>query len=197
MATTVRLPRQPPSGPGLEQVPLLRRGAWQPLSKTDWGAWAKSIHVPRGTPVQFRATSTSGATDHSGVQAWLGGATSTATPAPADPDPATPNLSPGVARSVSLGAGGEAFAQVYVKPGVSRLKVEMTGPACGLFGCSFDAALSTRHAAKPTDATHDCRPYLSGNKESCTHAGPQAGWWYVRVESQKGSGTVQVKATVS
>ncbi|HUR67657.1 MAG TPA: hypothetical protein VM370_00295 [Candidatus Thermoplasmatota archaeon] len=41
-------------------------GSWQILAKQSWGGWAKSLHVLSGQKVEFRATSTSGATDVSG-----------------------------------------------------------------------------------------------------------------------------------
>jgi subtilisin family serine protease len=45
-------------------------GAWTALPKTDWGSWAKSLHVVPGTTVVFRATSTTGATQTSPSYAW-------------------------------------------------------------------------------------------------------------------------------
>ncbi|HET6398598.1 MAG TPA: VCBS repeat-containing protein [Candidatus Thermoplasmatota archaeon] len=45
-------------------------GTWQVLPKQDWGAYAKSFHVPSGSKVDFRATSASGATDLSGGYVW-------------------------------------------------------------------------------------------------------------------------------
>ncbi|MCA1811830.1 MAG: PKD domain-containing protein [Halobacteriales archaeon] len=40
----------------------LNGGAWTVLPKTDWGTYAKSLSVPAGTQIVFRATSSSGAT---------------------------------------------------------------------------------------------------------------------------------------
>lgn len=41
------------------------------LSKTSWGSWAKSFHVPSGSAVKFRATSTSGSVvDSPTAYAW-------------------------------------------------------------------------------------------------------------------------------
>jgi hypothetical protein len=45
-------------------------GSWIPLEKRSWGSWAKSIHAPSGSTVEFRARSTGGATDTSGAYAW-------------------------------------------------------------------------------------------------------------------------------
>ncbi len=42
---------------------------WIALTNEGWG-WAKSFHVPNGSKVDFRATSTGGATDFSGGYTW-------------------------------------------------------------------------------------------------------------------------------
>lgn len=47
-------------------------GSWITLTKQWWGGYAKSIHVPSGANVAFRATSTSGATDTSGGSSGSG-----------------------------------------------------------------------------------------------------------------------------
>ena len=114
-----------------------------------------------------------------------------------DPDPSTPNLTSGQQVNVTLGAGGEAFYKIAVPAGKSQLQVVMTGPACGLLSCAFDADLYTRVSARPNDTTYTCRPFASGSNETCTHASPAAAYWYVRVDAYTGSGTVTLKATVS
>jgi serine protease len=115
-----------------------------------------------------------------------------------DPDPATPNLTSGQQITVSLSAAGdEKFFKIAVPAGKSQLQVVMTGPACGLLSCAFDADLYTRFAARPNDTTYDCRPFASGSNETCTHASPATGYWYVRVDDYTGSGSVTLKATVS
>lgn len=114
-----------------------------------------------------------------------------------DPDPSTPNLSNGVDQGVPIAAGQERFYKIQVPAGKSQLQVTMTGPACGLFSCSLDADLYTRLGAKPTDSLYDCRPFTTGNAETCTHSSPAAGWWYVRVDGYSGSGTVTIRATYS
>lgn len=48
-------------------------GAWQPLSATSWGTWARSLHVPAGAQVQFRAQNLFNQTALSGVFTWLSG----------------------------------------------------------------------------------------------------------------------------
>jgi hypothetical protein len=115
-----------------------------------------------------------------------------------DPDPSTPTVTSGQSVAISLGATNqEKFLKIAVPAGASQLQVVMTGPACGLLSCAFDADLYTRQAAKPTDTVYACRPNTSGNAETCTHASPGQAYWYIRVKSYKGAGTVNVKATLT
>ena len=115
-----------------------------------------------------------------------------------DPDPSTPNLTSGQTVQVSLsGSGDEAFYKIAVPAGANSITVSIDGPSCGLFGCSFDADLYTRDAARPTDSAWDCRPYQGGSDETCTDTSPTAGYLYVRVDAYSGSGTVDLTATVS
>ena len=117
-----------------------------------------------------------------------------------DPDPSTPTIDSGQSRSVSLNASEtDRFFKVAVPAGASKLVVTIDGPSCGLVGCSFDADLSTRPDARPTDSAYACRPYRNGSDETCTHAAPTSpsGYWYLRVNRYSGSGTVTVTATVS
>ena len=117
---------------------------------------------------------------------------------PADPDPGAPTIANGTATSVTFTAAGqEKFYKINVPAGRSQLQVVMTGPACGLLGCSFDADLYTRYNARPTATLYDCRPFASGNGETCTHASPATGWWYIRVHAYAGFGTVTVTPTYS
>ncbi len=46
-------------------------GSWVPLDKKDWGAYAKSFNVPKGTLVQFRVTAADGQVATTSAQAWL------------------------------------------------------------------------------------------------------------------------------
>jgi vibriolysin len=46
-------------------------------------------------------------------------------------------------------------------------------------GGSGDVDLYTRFGSRPTTSTYACRPYLSGNTETCTQSATQAGDYYV------------------
>jgi heme/copper-type cytochrome/quinol oxidase subunit 2 len=45
-------------------------GTWKALEKKSWGSWAKSLHAPDGSEVQFRATSTGGTSVTSETYIW-------------------------------------------------------------------------------------------------------------------------------
>jgi hypothetical protein len=40
-----------------------------------------------------------------------------------------------------------------------------------------------KFGSEPTDTVYDCRPYVSGNTETCTIAAPQAGTYYVNLKA--------------
>lgn len=45
-------------------------GTWTALDHTDWGSWARSIHAPPGSGVEFRARASDGATATSQTYTW-------------------------------------------------------------------------------------------------------------------------------
>ncbi len=77
-----------------------------------------------------------------------------------------------------LGAssGASLAYTVAVPAGRSQLKVTIAGG-------SGDADLYVRSGSAPTDTVYTCRPYLSGNNETCTITAPAAGTWHVRVKA--------------
>jgi len=74
-------------------------------------------------------------------------------------------------------ASGASLAYTVAVPsGSSQLKVTIAGG-------SGDADLYVRSGSAPTDTVYTCRPYLSGNNETCTISAPAAGTWHVRVKA--------------
>ena len=59
-----------------------------------------------------------------------------------------------------------------VPAGASNLKFQISGG-------TGDADMYVRFGAAPTTSTYDCRPYLSGNNETCNFTTPQVGTYYV------------------
>ena len=50
-------------------------------------------------------------------------------------------------------------------------------------GGTGDADMYVKFGSAPTDTVYDCRPYVSGNAETCTIATAQAGTYYVRLKA--------------
>ncbi|CAM4437753.1 MULTISPECIES: S8 family peptidase [Stenotrophomonas] len=77
-----------------------------------------------------------------------------------------------------LGAasGASLSYTVNVPAGSAQLRVAISGG-------SGDADLYLRQGSAPTDTVYTCRPYLSGNNETCTVNSPAAGVWHVRVKA--------------
>ena len=77
---------------------------------------------------------------------------------------------------LSASTGASLNYTMVVPAGASNLKFTTSGG-------SGDADLYVKFGSAPTDSSYDCRPYQSGNAESCTFASPQAGTYYVRVKA--------------
>lgn len=77
---------------------------------------------------------------------------------------------------LSAATGGELHYTMEVPAGASDLEFITSGG-------SGDADLYVRHGSAPTDAAYDCRPYRSGNGETCSFSNPQPGTWHVRLKA--------------
>src|SRR5690606_13912096 len=78
-----------------------------------------------------------------------------------------------------LAASSGNWTQTYtlvVPSGASNLSIRINGG-------SGDADLYVRRGAAPTTSSYLCRPYLSGNTETCSWSAPTAGTYYVRVRA--------------
>jgi chitodextrinase len=58
-----------------------------------------------------------------------------------------------------------------------------TGLKFTLAGGTGDADMYVKFGAAPTTSTYDCRPYITGNNETCTIATTRAGTYYVMVRA--------------
>ncbi len=98
-------------------------------------------------------------------------------------------LANGVAETgLSGAAASETFYTIDVPAGASNLVVAMSGG-------SGDADLYVRFGSQPTTSTYDCRPYESGNAETCTFASPSAGTYHVMVRAYSAYSGVSLLAT--
>jgi hypothetical protein len=68
------------------------------------------------------------------------------------------------------------YKTIVVPAGKTQLNINMSGG-------SGDADLYLRLGANPTTSSYQCRPYKTGNSESCSIANPQAGNWIVGVRA--------------
>lgn len=79
----------------------------------------------------------------------------------------------------NLSAATNAWTSVYtlvVPAGASNLSFTIAGG-------TGDADLYVRLGSAPTTSSYTCRPYKSGNSETCTFAAPTAGTYYVSVRA--------------
>ncbi len=84
-------------------------------------------------------------------------------------------LKNGEARSGLSGAKeDEKYYVVKVPTGASRLTITISGG-------SGDADLYVKSATQPTLSSYSCRPYRSGNSETCTFRFPRAGEWHILI----------------
>ncbi len=123
-----------------------------------------------------------------------------------DDDGATDSTSKQVSVSDGNGGGGDLDNGVPVT-GISgsagqftqTWKVDVPAGAGNLVistsGGSGDADLYVRFGAEPTTGSWDCRPYRTGNSESCSFASPQAGTYYVKLRGYQNFSGVSLKAT--
>ena len=64
-------------------------------------------------------------------------------------------------------------------------------------GGTGDADLYVKLGSAPTTTSYTCRPYLTGNAETCTISNPTAGTYYVNVRAYAAYSGVSLKGTIS
>src|SRR5690606_22128274 len=93
---------------------------------------------------------------------------------------------------LAAGTGNSVTYTLQVPAGASNLVFQSSGG-------TGDADMYVRFGSAPgtTSGTYDCRPYLSGNNESCSFATPQAGTWYVTLRAYSSFSGVSLKGSYS
>lgn len=79
------------------------------------------------------------------------------------------------ASNLSGASGSWAHYYVDIPAGMSSLNVTMSGG-------TGDADLYVRQGSEPTTSSYNCRPYRSGNNETCAIDNPGSGRWYVSIQ---------------
>jgi serine protease len=99
------------------------------------------------------------------------------TPPPPPPPPPGGTLTKGVAvTNLSASTGNSLNFTMAVPSGSSNLTFTMSGG-------TGDADMYVKFGSAPTTTSYDCRPYRSGNAESCSFAAPQTGTYHVMLRA--------------
>ncbi|HPF73707.1 MAG: pre-peptidase C-terminal domain-containing protein [Lysobacteraceae bacterium] len=77
---------------------------------------------------------------------------------------------------LSASQGNDVTYTMVVPAGASNLSFAISGG-------TGDADMYVKAGSAPTDSSYDCRPYKSGNAETCSFASPSATTYYVRVKA--------------
>jgi serine protease len=86
-------------------------------------------------------------------------------------------LTKGVAATnLSASTGGYVKYTMVVPAGATNLTFTASGG-------TGDADMYVKFGSEPTDSVYDCRPYKSGNAETCTFAAPSAGTYYINLKA--------------
>jgi pseudolysin/vibriolysin len=97
-------------------------------------------------------------------------------------------LKNGTAVTVSGSASQELSYTVAIAAGAKNLVISTSGG-------SGDADLYVKFGSAPTTSSYDCRPYKTGNAESCSFTTPKTGTYYVKVRGYSAFSNVSLKAT--
>ncbi|PHR64049.1 MAG: peptidase S8 [Idiomarina sp.] len=83
----------------------------------------------------------------------------------------------GSASATDLSGATGSWTHYYVDlpAGMTSLNVTMSGG-------TGDADLYVRQGSQPTTSSYDCRPYRSGNNETCEIDNPGSGRWYISLQ---------------
>ncbi|HOV57423.1 MAG TPA: PPC domain-containing protein [Rhodanobacteraceae bacterium] len=101
-------------------------------------------------------------------------------------------LTSGVPVSLPSQATGTTSANYTLVVPAGKTSVVFT-----ISGGTGDADLYVRRGSAPTTSTYDCRPYLSGNAETCTFNSPTSGTYYVNVRAYSAYSGVTLKGTIN
>lgn len=105
--------------------------------------------------------------------------------------PAEDELTNGVAKTnLSAATNEELNYFIDVPADATNLNIAISGG-------SGDADLHTKQGSAPTTSSYDCRPYASGNNESCTVASPVTGKYYAMVRAYQGFSSLTLTASFS
>lgn len=107
------------------------------------------------------------------------------------PPPTVTTLTNGVALGSQSAATGDAkYYKLTVPSGQSTLTIVTSGG-------TGDGDLYVKFGAVPTSSDYQCRPYASGNAETCTFTNPAAGDWYAMINAYSAFSGLSITGTYS
>jgi pseudolysin/vibriolysin len=101
-------------------------------------------------------------------------------------------LTSGVPVSLPSVATGGVSANYTLSVPAGKTSVVFT-----ISGGTGDADMYVKLGSAPTTSSYSCRPYLSGNAETCTFNAPTAGTYYVNVRAYSAYSGVSLKGTIN
>jgi PKD repeat protein len=101
-------------------------------------------------------------------------------------------LCSGVAVALASQATGTVSPNYTLVVPSGQTKVVFT-----ISGGTGDADLYVKIGSAPTTTSYSCRPYLTGNSETCTFNAPTAGTYYVNVRAYAAYSGVSLKGTIT
>lgn len=155
---------------------LANRLYWGPNTTFDQGACGVTRAA---TDLGYSVSDVAAAFTAVGVSATCGGTT---------PQPGSVLQNGVPVSNLTAAKGGKLNFTVEVPAGRSQLVVTSSGG-------SGDADLYVKFGSAPTASSYDCRPYKSGNAETCTLNAPKAGTWHVQLSGFSAFSGVTLKAS--
>ncbi|MEJ6018161.1 M4 family metallopeptidase [Aeromonas caviae] len=155
---------------------LANRLYWGPNTTFDQGACGVTRAA---TDLGYSVIDVAAAFTAVGVNATCGGTT---------PQPGSVLQNGVPVSNLTAAKGGKLNFTVEVPAGRSQLVVTSSGG-------SGDADLYVKFGSAPTASSYDCRPYKSGNAETCTLNAPKAGTWHVQLSGFSAFSGVTLKAS--
>ncbi|WP_324022321.1 M4 family metallopeptidase [Aeromonas caviae] len=155
---------------------LANRLYWGPNTTFDQGACGVTRAA---TDLGYSVSDVAAAFTAVGVNANCGGTT---------PQPGSVLQNGVPVSNLTAAKGGKLNFTVEVPAGRSQLVVTSSGG-------SGDADLYVKFGSAPTASSYDCRPYKSGNAETCTLNAPKAGTWHVQLSGFSAFSGVTLKAS--
>ena len=92
--------------------------------------------------------------------------------------------------NLSGSRGSQRTGSIVVPSGAKDLKISISGG-------SGDADLYVRFGSAPTTGSYDCRPYQTGNNETCSFSAPRTGTYFIMIRGYSAYSGVTLNASYS